>query len=341
MGKNKDFQERLNETLASKSQQPGKDGQSLGSGYLADREATIRQHTSRVYSLQRLVDPKVCRMWTRHNRFYNALDEQRCKDLIDSIRAKGKQLTPAIVRRLGEDEESGYEYEVIAGARRHWAVSYLRDVEHLEIPYFIEERTLTDEQAFVESDAENRERVDISDYERALDYKNALYTYYDGKISRLANRLEITRQHAGRLIALADLPDVVVSAMGGFDAFTERSARRVVAAIRDGERYNCIIERAEVLAEDQSSRRNAGEPLLKPAYIAGVLVNGWSEGEGAQRLPEVKNSNGERIAWVTRDRRSALSVHLSTRHISTPQALRETMSTIADELFNDSQSSDD
>ena len=47
-----------------------------------------------------LVDPARCRMWSGHNREYGLLNEQRCEDLIESIKAQGRQEMPAIVRRV-------------------------------------------------------------------------------------------------------------------------------------------------------------------------------------------------------------------------------------------------
>ena len=78
----------------------------------------------------KLVDPARCRMWSRHNRRYDLLNEASCADLLESLRAQGEQEFPAIVRRVEDDP--AFDYEVISGARRHWSVSYLRNIEHRE-----------------------------------------------------------------------------------------------------------------------------------------------------------------------------------------------------------------
>jgi hypothetical protein len=44
-------------------------------------------------------------MWAGHNRDYALLNEERCSDLIESIKAQGRQEIPAIVRRLSGDED--------------------------------------------------------------------------------------------------------------------------------------------------------------------------------------------------------------------------------------------
>ena len=91
-----------------------------------------------------------------------------------------------------------YDYEVICGARRHWSVSFLKSVEHRQIKFLIEVRDLDDEAAFRLSDVENRARDDISDYERALDYRTAVEDFYNGVARRMAERMEVTEQSGSR-----------------------------------------------------------------------------------------------------------------------------------------------
>ncbi|MFC6761505.1 ParB/RepB/Spo0J family partition protein [Sulfitobacter porphyrae] len=126
----------------------------------------------------RLVDPARCVMWEGHNRAYDLLTEDNCRDLIDGILSQGQQEFPAIVRRRAEGQ--GAEYEVICGARRHFAVCWLRANNYPKFEYLIEERDLTDEEAFRLADIENRDREDISDLERARDYAKAVEAYYGG-----------------------------------------------------------------------------------------------------------------------------------------------------------------
>ena len=125
-----------------------------------------------------LVDPARVRMWARHNRRYDLLSEQACSELLEGLRSQGEQEFPAIVRAVSDNPD--FDYEVICGARRHWSVSFLRNVEHRQIKFLIEVRDLDDEAASRLSDVENRARDDISDYERAIDYRGAVDDYYGG-----------------------------------------------------------------------------------------------------------------------------------------------------------------
>jgi ParB family transcriptional regulator, chromosome partitioning protein len=158
---------------------------------------------SKVKTPRLLVEPSQCKIWEKHNRDYGLLNETKCKDLIDQFKVTGKQEFPGIVRLV--EGEGDIKYEIICGARRFWTSQYLG------WKYFIEIRDLSDEEAFRLSDIENRAREDISDYERALDYKNALGHYYQNQV-QMANRLEVTTSWLSRYLDIADLPDEIVKA---------------------------------------------------------------------------------------------------------------------------------
>jgi ParB family transcriptional regulator, chromosome partitioning protein len=158
---------------------------------------------SKVKTPRLLVEPSQCKIWDRHNRDYALLNETKCKDLIDQFKVTGKQEFPGIVRLI--EGEGEIKYEIICGARRFWTSKYLG------WKYFIEIRDLSDEEAFRLSDIENRAREDISDYERALDYKNALGHYYQNQV-QMANRLEVSTSWLSRYLDIADLPEEIVNA---------------------------------------------------------------------------------------------------------------------------------
>jgi ParB family transcriptional regulator, chromosome partitioning protein len=158
---------------------------------------------SKIKTPRLLVEPSQCKIWDRHNRNFELLNEIRCKDLIDQFKETGKQEFPGIVRLI----EGGGEikYEIICGARRYWTSKYLG------WKYFVEIRVLSDEEAFRLSDIENRAREDISDYERALDYKNALGHYYQNQV-QMASRLEVSTSWLSRYLDITDLPEEIVKA---------------------------------------------------------------------------------------------------------------------------------
>lgn len=240
----------------------------------------------------KLVDPARCRMWARHNRRYALLNPATCAELLEGLRAQGKQEFPAIVRRVVDDPD--FDYEVIAGARRHWSVSYLRNVEHREIKYLVDERDLTDEQAFRLADIENRARRDLSDYERAVDYRDAVETYYSGQAVRMAERLEMSKGYLSRLLDLAKLPEEVVAAFGDILVLRENHARELKPVLAQNPSRGRVISAAKKLAKEQEARKASAEPLVEPRAVVTTLKAAGADTGEAKPAPEgprvVKNA---------------------------------------------------
>lgn len=218
-----------------------------GSRFLK-RSTTIADHVTGEIEEKTLrwVDPADCVMWDRHNRAYDLLTEENCRDLIDGIRAQGRQEFPAIVRRKGD------AYEVICGARRHFAVSWLRANNYTQFKYLIDVRDLTDEEAFRLADIENRDREDISDYERAIDYADAIKRYYGGKQKAMAARLEVSPPWLSRYLALADLPGDVVKAFTSIRDIKERHARDLKPLLARPETGQLVLEEARAIIREQA-----------------------------------------------------------------------------------------
>src|SRR3546814_15140148 len=96
-------------------------------------------------------------MWAGHNREYALLNEERCADLIESIKAQGRQEMPAIVRRVRGEPD--YDFEVICGARRHWSISWLRSHNYPDFRFLVDISELSDEEAFRIADRSEERRV--------------------------------------------------------------------------------------------------------------------------------------------------------------------------------------
>jgi len=110
----------------------------LGSNVLTGRENRLAELAagSVVSRTHELVDPARCRMWAGHNREYALLNEERCADLIESIKAQGRQEMPAIVRRVRGEPD--FDFEVICGARRHWSISWLRSHNYPDFRFLVD-----------------------------------------------------------------------------------------------------------------------------------------------------------------------------------------------------------
>lgn len=247
----------------------------------------------------RMVDPKVCRMWDKHNRIYDLLTPENCADLINSIRAQGKQEIPAVVRRLKNDPE-GYEYEVVSGARRHFAVSHLREAENRkEIFYLIEVRDLEDEEAFRFADLENRGRQDISDYERGREYMKALDDYYGGNMTRMAQRMEVSKALLSSYISIAKLPTEVLDAYGDPREIAVRHGQQLSPLLK-GESRAKVIERAREIAKAQNKARDIGGTLLMGGSEVFKLLKGTVAKRRAPTKPKVvEEANRKGVPFLT------------------------------------------
>lgn len=214
------------------------------------------------------VDPASCRMWARHNRDYELLTEENCRDLIDGIRAQGRQEFPAIVRRLDGEE---VEFEVICGARRHFAVSWLNANNYPQFKYLVEVRDLSDEEAFRLADIENRDREDISDYERAVDYAAAVKLYYDGKQKAMAERLEVSPVWLSRYLDLARLPEEVVQAFASVRDIRELHARVLKPLLKNSTQREAILAEAVRLQGAQAAAREGQGAYVNPTAVVNAL----------------------------------------------------------------------
>jgi ParB family chromosome partitioning protein len=243
----------------------------------------------------RWIDPAECRMWERHNRDYGLLNEENCRDLIDGIRAQGRQEFPAIVRPI---DDPAFKYEVICGARRHFAISWLRANNYTQFKYLIEAREMSDEEAFRLADIENREREDISDYERAIDYADAIARYYGGKQKAMAERLEVSQPWLSRYLALAALPASIVGAFPSIRDLKERHARDLKPLLARPATAEPVLAQAMRLEAQQQSARNGRGPFVDPADVVKQLRKAAEapKAKPARKLDEVayRRSAGEK-----------------------------------------------
>ena len=264
----------------------------LGTGVLSGRSNRLAELAAGavVSRTHELVDPARCRMWAGHNREYEALSEERCRDLVESLKAQGRQEVPALVRRLRGDPD--YDYEVVCGARRHWSVSWLRSHNYPDFRFLIEVRDLTDEEAFRLSDLENRAREDISDFERARDYLRALNHYYEGRQNLMADRINVTTSWLSRYLDLARLPSEIVAAFASVHDLGIRHVTLIKPLLKPEDRKRRVFSEAARIA----AVRAAGEEV--PAAPADVIRLLAAAAEAPKKTGSPKRS-GSAMAMVT------------------------------------------
>lgn len=254
------------------------------------------------------IDPARCRIWPGNPRIYGLLNEDNCRELIDALIAEGSQRIPAIVRRLKDDPE--FEYEVIAGNRRHFAISWLRANGYPDFRFLAEVRSLGDEEAYRLAQIENRGRNDTSEYERALSYKDAVERYYNGNQSRMAERLRLSNAQLSKLLAIADLPAEVVAAFPSPLQITIKSGYEVSQLLRDPAKASRVLSEASIIASEQEALRVRGMPPIEASAVARRLAASARDSRGAQRRSAVLSVAGRPMMSIVADRATGLTLTL-------------------------------
>ncbi len=312
----------LNQKLAEAAKKSIHEGREKGSnrkvpvpGILDDRMQQTRElmKGERIKKVQYMIDPADCRMWSHHNRRYDLLNETRCEDLIESFKAMGRQQFPAIVRRV--EGEGAFQYEVICGARRHWTAKYLG------WKLLVEVRDLDDEEAFRISDIENRSREDISDYERAKDYKGALKLYYSSQ-KQMAERLEVSVAWLSRFLALADMPQEIVDAYRDVTEIKENHYRELSKWLKNRNTRERVLAKAKSMHENPLDGKQLLAELKKSIVTPKVQQN---------VVAEYKTVEGKPMVTITRKRGGELVCSIAMKNGATKADLKSVLMRLVDE----------
>jgi ParB family chromosome partitioning protein len=258
------------------------------------------------------VDPKRCRIWEGNGRDYAALTYDRCKDLIDSLIAEGGQKVPAVVRRLKNDPQ--HDYEVIYGTRRHWATSWLRANNYPDFVFLAEVRDVDDEAAFRLADLENRARLDITEIERAKNYAMALPLHYEGKQSKMAERLNISKGLLSKMIAFANVNDDILGAFASAGEISLRQGYGLAQATSDQASEKRALREAQKIKTENKSLTQAGEGVLPTATILSRILKAASGETEVPSEPRQFHFQGRPVVTLLTENRSGLrfQIHAGT-----------------------------
>jgi ParB family transcriptional regulator, chromosome partitioning protein len=206
------------------------------------------------------VNPFRCRMWPLHDRLGDYITEATCRGEIESFARYG-QLVPVLGRSLRGDRDC--DVELIYGARRLFVA------QHLNVPLHVELREMSDRQALVAMDIENRHRRDISPYERGVSYARWLRTKYFNSQDEIAHALRISTSQVSRLLKLAQLPALIVNAFASPLDIREGWGIELAKAWQDPQLRLLVGQRARALV-NQTPRPGALEVYQKLIAPAGA-----------------------------------------------------------------------
>jgi ParB family chromosome partitioning protein len=184
------------------------------------------------------VNPFRCRVWELHDRLEGQITEETCKAEIESFSKHG-QLIPALGRPLRNDPD--FEVELIYGARRLFAA------RHINMPLKVELRELSDQEAIIAIDIENRQRLEVSPYERGISYTQWLREGYFKSQDDICRVLRLTPSRVSRLLKVARLPSVIVNAFQAPQDIREEWALELVDAFEDPQRRASTVQKARAI----------------------------------------------------------------------------------------------
>ena len=187
------------------------------------------------------VSPFRCRMWNGHERLEGSINEDTCREEIESVAKHGQRL-PVLARFIKTDP--AHDIELVYGARRLFVA------RHLNVPLLVEIRTLTDREAIVALDIENRMRKELSPYERGRSFQNWLRAGLFVSQDELARELNISASQVSRLLKLAQLPSVLVNAFPSPMEICENWGRDLIELWSTNECRDKVARAARTIAKE-------------------------------------------------------------------------------------------
>jgi ParB family chromosome partitioning protein len=247
------------------------------------------------------VSPFRCRVWSLHDRLQENVTEETCKEEIESFIAHGQRV-PALGRVLKGDPD--YDLELIYGARRLFAARLINK------PLLVEVRDITDQDAIIAMDIENRQRKDVSPYERGLSYSRWLGAGYFSSQEDLARRINTSASQVSRLLKLAKLPAVIVNAFSSPVDIREEWGLELIETLNDANARRATIQTARAIA--------SRTPRMCSREVIRELLAASADGRKVKARPhdEVVHSADGRPLFRIRQQRRTIAVLLPVQIVS-------------------------
>lgn len=199
------------------------------------------------YSVKKISTDKI-KLWKMANRL--VINDDNTKDLVESIKLNGQRI-PAIVRPA----QNGYE--LICGARRLYACNKLG----LELLVAIVD--ITDQEAVTVMDIENRERLDISPYERGTDYKRWVEEGIYKNYAQISDSIGIKKALLSKYVKLATIDKRIVAAFHSPADITIKWGHALASMLeKDPSKKESLVLKAESLLGKGLSARQVYHELI-------------------------------------------------------------------------------
>jgi ParB family chromosome partitioning protein len=238
-----------------------------------------------------------------------------------------------VVRRISDDP--AHDYELIAGTRRHWSISWLRANNYPETQLLAQVQNLDNESAFRLADLENRARRDVSDFERARNYREALKTFYGDRQNRMAERLNLSKGWLSKMLTVAALPDWAVAAYASqadiqLKVCYQLAQRLVALAGDDPKTLRGAKSEAEAIAADQAKRRKQAQPCIASSEVTKRMYEATHEAAGQdESLFHADSVHGRPAVAILSANRNGATVRI---HAGSGASDAEILTMVADAL---------
>ena len=248
------------------------------------------------------VSPFRCRLWGEHDRLEEFVTTETCRAEIQSFLVYGQRV--AVLGRYVVNED-GCDVEIICGARRLFVA------RHLNVPLLVEIREMSDREAIIAMDIENRQRADVSAYERGMSFSRWLASGHFGSQEDIVKTLHISRAQVSRLLKLAKLPAVVVGAFVNPDDLREEWGVVLSDVLQDEKSRVAVIGRARSFARTraQMSAKEIFQELM------GAAVSVRVRKRHIVRDEIIRDKNG-RALFSIREQSMAIALVLPKRRVS-------------------------
>lgn len=246
------------------------------------------------------INTELCVPWSYSDRSNE--DMGNIEELAKSIKNHGQQ-EPALVRKLKEQNNEAI-YEIIFGHRR-WLACKLAGTKLLAIT-----KTLNDQQAAIAQKEENENREDLSDYSKALNYKQLLDNNVFKNIRELATKMGIGKTTLSDILAYTRIPNELIEIIEPHRLSRNMAVK--IATITANMSDNNICKLKEMLPDVISGKIsiNKVEDILNThlsiqvAHPAKVFKNKW----GVELFSSRTDSNGSPIFVIRKNTRDLISV---------------------------------
>ncbi len=257
-------------------------------------------------------------------------NEDRLRDLADSIRQYGV-LQPLVITRRENEREDGslyVEYELIAGERR-WRASQLAGLS--QVPCLIRAGGDNDKLKLEMAIIENLQREDLNSVDRALAFER-LVKEFKLKHTEIAKKVGKSREYVSNTLRLLALSEEMLDAITN-GKITEGHTRPLLMLIEHPEAQanlfqEIMIKRLNVREAEQIARRIANDRVRKKEYILDPAIM-----ELEQKLAETL---GARVSVERREAGGKVTIDFFTT-----DDLRNLLDRLAAGEFNPTNSTQD